>query len=127
MGSYRELNDTLQITTDQGFPADLLDLERHRRRPITLEDIPPKRRDFEFHAKPGARIYHSPENRNFLVHNINGKWLYWGHVLIIRETREGEKEDNQTTSGTARIIKIYDPKYQFQITKNESPEGLSYF
>jgi hypothetical protein len=30
MGSNIELNDTLQITTEQGFP-DILDLERHKK------------------------------------------------------------------------------------------------
>jgi len=127
MGSYVELNDTLQITEEQGFPSALLDLEKHRESPIKLEDIPPERREFRFHGKPNPRVYQVPDTRNFLVHNIGGKWLYWGHVLITELTRKGETQDDQIVSGVARIIKIYDPEYQVQITNNESPEGLSYF
>ena len=121
MGSLIELNDTLQITTEQGFPAEL-DLEKHRKDPVKLEDV--KDKIFEFHDKPKARVYHVPPTRNFLVHNIDGKWLYWGKILMIEQTINGEK---QTTSGKYKIIEIYDQKYQEQITKRESPEGKSYF
>lgn len=125
MGSFVEINDTLQITTEQGFPADILDLEKHRKNPIRLEDVANK--VFEFHDKPNARMYHRPPTRNFLVQNIGGKWLYWGKILMIEQTVKGETKDDQMTSGKYRIIQIYDPEYQEQITKNESPEGLSYF
>jgi len=33
MGSYIEFNDTLQLTTEQGFPAEL-DLEKHLQEPF---------------------------------------------------------------------------------------------
>jgi hypothetical protein len=119
MGSNIELNDTLQITTEQGFPADILDLKRHQKNPITLEEV--KDKEFEF-TKPDERIYHRPPIRNFLVHNINGKWLYWGHVFIIEQTiKEG------MTSGKFKIIKIYDPEYQIAMTNNESRRDQSYF
>ena len=49
MGSLIELNDTLQITTEQGFPAEL-DLEKHKANPITLQDV--KDKVFEFKDKP---------------------------------------------------------------------------
>jgi len=125
MGSFIELNDTLQITTGQGFPADVLDLNRHRKKPIRLEEV--AERVFEFHDKEGARVYHPAPNRCFLVHNINGKWLYWGKIMIIGQTIKGESRERQTTSGSYKIIAIYKPDYQEQVTKNESPEGLSYF
>ena len=73
MGSYIELNDTLQITTKQGFPSKL-NLKRHLKKAFTAKDF--KNKVFEFHSKPGARIYHLAPLRCFLVHNINGKWLY---------------------------------------------------
>ncbi len=73
MGGYIETNDTLQITTEQGFPEDILNLKKHQKSPIKLDDV--KDKIFEFHNKPNARIYHPPPNRNFLVHNIGGKWL----------------------------------------------------
>ncbi len=120
MGSFIELNDTLQITTEQGFPAELLDLEKHRKNPIKVPD-----KIFEFFNKPKARIYHQAPVRCFLVHNIDGKWLYWGKIVVIEQTIKGE--DEKTTSGKYRIIQIYDPEYQELVTQNESPEGLSYF
>jgi len=125
MGSFIELNDTLQITTRQGFPADVLDLNRHRKKPIRLEEV--AERVFEFHNKEGARVYHPAPTRCFLVHNINRKWLYWGKIIIIEQIIKGESRGRQTTSGRYKIIAIYKPEYQEQITKNESPEGLSYF
>ena len=124
MGSYVELNDTLQITTEQGFPADILDLKKHRRRPITAAQL--EERVFEFHDKPGARVFHPAPNRNFLVHNINGKWLYWGKIIMIEQTIKGETIGTQTTSGKYKIIEIYDPVYQEQTTRHECPKGLSY-
>jgi hypothetical protein len=125
MGSYIELNDTLQITTEQGFPEDVLNLGKHQKNPIKLEDV--DGRIFEFYGKPSARIYHLPPTRCFFVHNIEGKWLYWGKILMLEQTINGSNKDAQTTSGKYKIIEIYDPQYQMQITIHESPEGLSYF
>ena len=73
MGSYVELNDTLQITKEQGFPEEL-DWKQHLKNPYTAEQF--KDRVFEFHNKPNVRNYHMPPVRNFLVENTNGKWLY---------------------------------------------------
>ena len=123
MGSLIEFDDTLQIAEEQGFPSDVLDLEKHRNNPISLEDVTD--RIFEF-SKKGARVYH-PSCRCFLVQNIDGKWLYWGHIQMVEQTIRGESWKTPTTSGKYRIIKIYDPEYQEQATRAESPEGLSYF
>jgi len=125
MGSFIELNDTLQITTKQGFPADILNLENHKKKPISLKDI--GNTVFEFNNKTGARIYHPAPIRCFLVHNIDGKWLYWGKIIIIEQTIKGENKEKQTTSGKYKITEIYDPEYQEQITRHECPEGLSFF
>ena len=125
MGSYIELNDTLQITTEQGFPEDILNLKKHQNTPINLKDVADK--IFEFHDKPGARIFHLPPTRCFLVHKINGKWLYWGKIIMLEQTINGRSKDTQTTSGKYKIIEIYDPEYQAQITKHETSAGLSYF
>lgn len=125
MGSYIELNDTLQITTEQGFPEDLLDLERHQKTPILLKDVSEK--TFEFHNKPGARLFHTIPTRCFLVQNIKGKWLYWGKIIMLEQTITGHTKENIMTSGKYKIIDIYDPEYQKQITKHETPSGLSYF
>ena len=125
MGSLLELNDTLQITTGQGFPAYILNLENHRKKPIMLEGL--AARIFKFHDKPGARVYHSAPTRCFLVQNIKGKWLYWGHIIMLEQTIKGESGKTQTTSGKYKIIQIYDPPYQEQTTKHESPKGRSFF
>jgi hypothetical protein len=124
MGSYIELNDTLQITSEQGFPEEL-DLKRHRENPIKASDF--SDRIFEFHDKPGARVYHPAPNRCFLAHNIDGKWLYWGKIVMVERTISGETKEQQKTSGRYKIIEIYDPEYQEQFTRHESPEGLSFF
>ena len=121
MGSFIELNDTLQITTEQGFPKEL-NLEEHQKKPFRVEDF--KNRIFEFKNKEGVRLYHSAPTRVFLVHNINGKWLYWGHVHIVEQTIH---TDTKTTSGKFKIVKIYDPQYQKMISKNEVDEGKEYF
>jgi hypothetical protein len=124
MGGYIETNDTLQITTEQGFPVDTLNLEKHKEKPVKLKDVEDK--IFEFHDKPNARVYQQAPTRNFLVHNINGKWLYWGKIIILEQTIKWDGKKS-TTSGKYKIIAIYDPEYQEQITKNETDPGKSYF
>jgi len=53
--------------------------------------------------------------------------LYWGKIIMIEQTIQGETRDKQTTSGKYKIIEIYDPEYQKQITQHETDKGLSYF
>jgi len=132
MGSYVELNDTLQLTTEQGFHADLLDLERHRRDPITLGDV--RNQTFEFHDKPSARIFQLDPVRVYYVHNIGGKWLFWGRVLIQSQTIEKAldasgawSEGDWKTSGTYRILDLYAPNYQETFTRHEAPPDRNYF
>ena len=104
MGSFIEINDTLRITSEQGFPQEL-DLATHLQTHYTLQDIGDQ--VFSFQAKPDIRIYKIPPVRNFLVQEIDGKWLYWGLCLI-----ESVQHDNikKETSGTFRIIKINSPE-----------------
>jgi hypothetical protein len=125
MGSFVELNDTLQITDAQGFPSEILDLERHRKEPIKLSEVEGK--IFEFHDKSSARIYHHSPTRCFLVHNIDGKWIYWGTILVLEQTISGESQETHKTSGKYKIIQIYEPEFQEQITKHECGEERSYF
>lgn len=111
MGSFIETNDTLQITTEQGFP-DELTYEKHQYKPFKAEDF--KNKIFEFRNKDKIRIYHTPPVRNFLVQNINGKWLYWGLIHILDIFHDYEK---QTTSGKFKIIYIYTPEEMKQAHK----------
>lgn len=104
MGSYIEMNDTLQITKEQGFPKEL-DWREHVKNPYKVEQF--KDMVFEFKNKPNIRNYHMPPVRNFLVENIAGKWLYWGliHVLEVHHDYI-----NKTTSGKFKIIHINTPE-----------------
>jgi hypothetical protein len=104
MGSSTINNDTLQITKIQGFPAEL-DIEKHLQQPYILNDF--KDKVFEFKNKAGIRNYHQPPVRNFLVENINDKWIYWGLVHILEITHDYV---NKTTSGKFKIIYINSPE-----------------
>lgn len=132
MGSMVEINDTLQLTTEQGFPADLLDLKKHQKHPIKLGDV--QDTILEFTGKPSARIFQLDPVRVYYVHNIKGKWLFWGRVFIQSETiyknvdAKGKwKEGDWLTSGTYKIIDIYDPEYQRVFTLHEAPPDRNYF
>ena len=137
MGSYFELNDTLHITTEQGFPADVFDLARHQRSPIQLPDIAD--RIFEFHGKVGPRLFHLDPVRVFWFHNIGGKWLAWGHIGFIGQgirrapnappsgLSNVSRPEDWTTWGRYRVVKVYDPDHQERFTRAETPPGLSYF
>jgi len=100
MGTQITLNDTLQITKEQGFPVEL-NLEKHLANPFKAENF--KDKIFEFKDKENIRIYQVPPVRNFLVENINGKWVYWGLVHILEVNYDYE---NKITSGKFKIIYI---------------------
>ena len=119
MGSFIELNDTLQLTTEQGFPKELV-LEKHRKKPFTADDF--KGKMFSF-TKPNVRVYHPAPVRVFLVHNIGGKWLYWGHAHIIEQTIHAE---TKTTTGKFIITKLYSPEHQRTMSREEVPEGAAF-
>ncbi|MCD4762016.1 hypothetical protein K8R32_03600 [bacterium] len=120
MGSYIELNDTLQITTEQGFP-DELNLKKHIDSPFRVEDF--KGRIFEFKDKPDIRIFHPAPTRVFLAHNIDGKWLYWGHCVVVEQTINALKK---TTSGKFKITKIYTPEHQKNMSTYEVSAGKEF-
>ncbi len=103
MGSIIEINDTLQITREQGFPIEL-DYDKHLAHPFVAENF--KDKVFEFHGKHGIRVYQSPPVRNFLVENRGGKWIYWGLIHMVEVTHD---HINKTTSGKFKIIYIYSP------------------
>lgn len=111
MGSFIEINDTLQISREQGFPSEL-DYEAHKIKPFTADDF--KDKVFEFKDKANIRVYKLPPVRNFLVQNTEGKWLYWGLIHIIEVTHDNLK---QTTSGKFKIIYIYNPEEMRQAHK----------
>jgi hypothetical protein len=103
VGSFIEINDTLQLTREQGFPAEL-DLELHLRKPYGASSF--DNLVFSFRDKKGIRIYKMPPVRNFLVENREGKWIYWGLVHILEITHDCV---NGTTSGKFKVIYINTP------------------
>jgi hypothetical protein len=121
MGSHIELNDTLQLTTEQGFPKELV-LEKHLKKPFTSKDY--KGKIFSFKDKPDMRLFHPAPTRCFLVHNIGGKWLYWGHCQVIEQTIHA---DTKTTSGKFMITKIYTAEHQRSMSINEVDAGKEFF
>jgi hypothetical protein len=96
-----------------------------------LKDV--EGRTFIFHDKPRPRIFQTDPVRVYFVHNINGKWLFWGRIVIDRQTIRKKCEPNGkwngewVTDGEYRIIDVYDPEYQEAFTRREAPPGSSYF
>ena len=132
MGSFVEINDTLQLTEEQGFPVEIFNLEKHQVNPVTLKDV--EGRIFEFKNKPSARIFQIDPVRVYFAHNINGKWLFWGRVLIQSQKVEKSLNDDGSwtegswkTSGTYKILNVYSPEYQKTFTTNEAPDDRNYY
>lgn len=132
MGSFIEVNDTLQINEEQGFPIEILDLKKHQQNPIKLEEV--KDLLFSFQNKPRPRLFHLEPVRVFLVQNIKGKWLAWGKIQIQSQeiTKKLDDQGNWIkgewlTSGTYKITEVYEPEYQKIFTIRESIPGRSYF
>jgi hypothetical protein len=104
MGSLIEINDTLRINKEQGFPAEL-DLQTHLQNPYTLDAVADK--VFSFSSKPNIRVYKQPPVRNFLVEDVDGKWVYWGKCHILEIHHDYIKNE---TSGKFKIISINSPE-----------------
>lgn len=128
MGTMVELNDTLQLTAEQGFPVEF-DRAKHVATPILLADV--KGKQFHFKDKHNARIYQLDPVRVYLAHNIQGKWLFWGRVLIqslkLEKVSTPTSQGGWVTSGTYILEDLYDPQYQETFTRREAPSGACYF
>lgn len=119
MGSFIELNDTLRISKEQGFP-EFWDIEKHLEKPFEFADV--EGQIFEFHDKEKIRVYQQPPVRNHLVEDVGGKWLYWGLCYITEITHDYEKG---TTSGKYKIVRLNTPeemKEHFRLTHITNPE-----
>ena len=131
MGSIIELNDTLQLTTEQGFPSEFLNYEKHLQTPIPLEEV--QGRTFQFYGKTSARLFHLDPVRVYLAQNIDGKWLFWGRALIQslhiekKMDQKGSWAGQWVTSGTFIIQSIYHPEYQRMFTLSEAPPKKCFF
>lgn len=109
MGSFVEINDTLQLTAEQGFPADL-NLDRHVNEPLGASDF--EGRVFEFTGKSDIRNYQQTPVRVFLVENRDGRWIYWGLVHVLSVTHDYEAK---ATSGKYRLVKLFTPKEMIEV------------
>lgn len=131
MGNFVEFNDTLQITTEQGFPADVLNLGEVNDTEAAFQRV--KDVLFSFSGKKRARVYHLDPIWIRLVHNIDGKWLFWGHAVIQSQEiskqigPDGKWTGLWVTSGTYRIVRVFSKQEQEIVTRLESPEGAGYF
>ena len=101
MGSTIRVNDTLQITPDQGFPP-ALDIHQHIHALLSAAYF--RDQIFSFHGKEGIRNFQQPPVQNFLVENRAGKHIYWGLITMLTVTHDYV---GNVTSGTYRIHTIY--------------------
>ena len=78
--------------------------------------------------------------RVYWYHNIGGRWLVWGQIVMQEQTitRNPTFKAHQgavnvsdpgqwVTNGRYKVLKIYDPKYQEEFTRNDLPPELSFF
>jgi cytidine deaminase len=113
------------------FPVDIFNREAHVKAPVTLKDV--EGRLFRFRDKPRARIYQSDPVRVYFVHNISGKWLFWGRIVIESQTIRKKFEQDGTwkgewiTDGEYRVIDVYDSVYQETFTRREAPPRKQLF
>ena len=122
MGSTIRVNDTLQITAAQGFPA-ALDLARQLESPLSASHF--RGQTFSFWDKEGVRNFQQPPVLNFLVENRSGKHLYWGLVTMLSVTHDYLAN---VTSGTYRIDTLYTPEQMRMAAKLTGlDERLDYF
>ena len=79
-------------------------------------------------------IYQLDPVRAYYAHNIGGKWLFWGRVLIQslhlekRLSEDGSWDGTSwKTSGTYIMLNVYDPDYQRTFTIHEAPDDENFF
>jgi hypothetical protein len=138
MGCSYEINDTLLLSADQGFPTDVFSYERHVKNPVTTADVEGK--IFSFKGKPAARAFQLDPVRVYFVENTDqGKWLVWGKAFIESLTIEHVKTTTNPnnaiqfqpgdwmTSGTFKVVEVYDPEYQKIFTSHETPAAWNFF
>ena len=105
MGSSIEINDTLKLKRDEGFPPDI-------------------REGGEYGFKvAGRRLYHLKPVRVFLVEDIDGKWNFIGQALVLEQTIDAEREE---TRGRFVLSKLYPKDLAALMNRNEAPAGKGY-
>ncbi len=105
MGSPIELNDTLKLKRGAGFPENVRQGET-----------------YEF-SIDGRRLYNLKPARVFLVEEIDGKWNYVGHAMILRTVIDAITDK---TSGEIEITQLYPKEYARMLNQYEPPSGKGY-
>jgi len=105
MGSFIELNDTLKLRRGVNFPEH-----------IELGGV------YDF-TIDGRRLYNLKPARVFLVEEIDGKWNYVGHAMILNQSIDAVMDK---TSGRFEVILIYPPDYVGLLNRFEPPAGKGY-
>ena len=98
------INDTLQLTREQGFP-----------------EKPELNREYPF-QKDKRRLYRLPPVRVFLARNENGKWDYIGEALITELTLLPLQEK---TIGKFKVVKLYSDEHRRVLNANMQPPNDS--
>ncbi|MEM7307225.1 MAG: hypothetical protein AAF682_11175 [Planctomycetota bacterium] len=102
MGSRIEINDTLKLQREAGFPERLsLGAEY----PFRIQE---------------RRLYHLDPVRVLLVEEVEGLWNFRGHALIQELTIDARSEE---TRGVFRVSRLYTPEVALQLNRVEAPEG----
>ena len=116
MGSLIEINDTLKISKERGFPKELV-YEKFIESPEEFASFVGQ--EFEFWNND-ERLYNRPPTRVHLVEEMaDGKWLYWGHVMVVEQTISNGK-----TFGKFRIRKLMKSRLSGKVILAGSPEGV---
>jgi hypothetical protein len=75
----------------------------------------------------------------FVENTVEGKWLVWGKAFIESLTIEHVKTTvnpnnaiqfqpgDWMTSGTFKVVEVYDPDYQRVFTTHETPAAWNFF
>ena len=94
------MNDTLQITFEQGFP-EKLEIDK----------------EYSF-EKNKLRLYRLPPVRVFLAHNKDGVWDYRGEAII---TELNILPLHDKTTGKFKVMKIYPEDHRRVMNENMQP------
>lgn len=105
MGSRIELNDTLKLPRGSGFPEN-----------VEIGGV------YTF-TVDGRRIYNLSPSRVFLVEEVDGKWNYIGHALVLDQRIDAASE---TTAGRFKVTRIYPRDYAMLMNDHEAPPGRGY-
>jgi hypothetical protein len=105
MGALIEINDTLKLKRGDGFPPQIVQGGVY---------------DFTI---DGRRLYNLKPSRVFLVEEVDGKWNYIGHAMVLRQTIDAVAD---RTSGRFEVVLVYPRDYAALANNFEAPTKKGY-